>query len=350
MVTVFGFGILVFLIACSASNSSASSSGNAGAAQTEIKKIVAKVGHPNAGQEFDQYQYFLVEMNKKLEELSNNTVGLEIYPDGVLGSERDMFDSVKMGVQDMVFGSTVPISSSVPQLQIFDMPFLFDTVDEYRKLISDDRGTFDEVRTILLNDFNMKNIIFADGGFRRLMGKDTPMTSIDRIKGRKVRITDNRITSRIYILLGAIPTNVAWSEMFTAHQQGTVDAAEWPLFSAHSAGFAEVTDWYAFSDIYAMILYLNINKNLWDGFTPEQQQWFQDAAVYARAEQFKMIDEKSEEFLKEFEAAKCKVYRDVDKKALKDATAVMWKEFRDEIGGNFIDGVRARLEEIRAGK
>jgi TRAP-type C4-dicarboxylate transport system substrate-binding protein len=95
---------------------------------------------------------------------------------------------------------------------------------------------------------------------------------------------------------------------------------------------------------------LNINRGLWDGFTADQQKWLTEAEKYAKGEQFKMIDEKSEEFLNDFEAAGCKVYRDFDKQPFKDATAVMWDEFRAEIGGDFIDSIKNRVEEIRSGK
>ena len=180
MKKIFALGLCLFLVV---GLFSVSAGGGKEDTATAGKKVV-KVGHPNAGQEYDQYQYLLVAMDRKLGELSKGTLGLDIYSDSVLGSERDMFDSVKMGVQDMILGSTVPISSSVPQLQIFDMPYLFDNTEEFRKLISDDKGTLDEVRTALLNNYNMKNLIFAEGGFRRLMGKGEPMTSVDKIKGK----------------------------------------------------------------------------------------------------------------------------------------------------------------------
>jgi TRAP-type C4-dicarboxylate transport system substrate-binding protein len=333
---------------CSASDSR-STAGTPEKAETASKKII-KTGHCNAGQEYDQLHYLVLKLDQKLVQLSNGTMGLEIFSDSVLGSERDMFNSVKMGTLDIQLGSTVAVSTSIPQLQIFDMPFLFDSVTEFRRFITDDRGALDGLKKIYENDFNMKLLVFAEGGFRRLMGKGDPMLTIDKIKGKKIRISDNRITSRIYTLLGAIPTNVAWTEVFTAHQQGTIDAGEWPLFSAHSAGFAEVTTWYVFSDIYMMTLELIINKDIWNSLSPEQQKWVQDSSDYARDEQFKMIDTKGEEFLQDFDKQGCKVYRDVNKKSLKDATAVIWTEFRDEINGQFIDSVRKRIDEIRAGK
>jgi TRAP-type C4-dicarboxylate transport system substrate-binding protein len=351
-----GLILVCFFVICGSVFFSCSASDNKSTAGTQEKaktadKKILKLGYGNAGQEYDQMHYLAVKLDQKLVQLSNGTMGLELFPDSVLGSDRDMFSSVKMGTLDMMLSSTVAISTSIPQLQIFDMPFLFDSVKEFRTFITDDRGVLDGLKKIYENDdLNMKLLVFAEGGFRRLMGKGDPMLTIDKIKNKKIRITDNRITSRIYNLLGAIPTNVAWMEVFTAHQQGTIDAGEWPLFTAHSSGFAEVTKWYVFSDIYMMVLEVIINKDLWNSLNPEQQNWVQDASSYARDEQFKMIDTKSEEFLQDFDKQGCKVYRDVNKKPLKDATAGMWAEFRDEIGGQFIDSVRKRIDEIRAGK
>ncbi len=145
------------------------------AENTSDKVITIKVGHPNAGQEYDQYQYYLTKMDQKLNELSGGTMRLEIYSDGVLGSERDMFESVKMGTLDMACNATVTQSSSIPALQVFDMPYLFDSAEEFRTLFLDDKGVLDSIRNTLYDEWNMKNIGFAEGGFRRLMGKGDPI-------------------------------------------------------------------------------------------------------------------------------------------------------------------------------
>lgn len=348
LLLVLALALSLFAGCGSSDTSSDASTGSTGSdSSASAEEIVIKVGHPNPGTEYDQYQYYLQTMSDKLEELSGGTMRLEIYSDGTLGSERDMFESVMMGTLDMAFNATVTLSSSITPLQIFDMPYLFDNEAEFRALFSDEQGLFDDVYATLEEDWNMHCLGFAEGGFRRLMGKDDPMTSIESIAGKKIRIADNVITSRIYTLLGGIPTNIAWSEVFTAHQQGTIDAGEWPLFSAYSSGFDEVTDWYVFSDIYAMILILNINQDLWDSFSEEQQAWMVEAEAVAKQAQFEMIDVKSEEFLAEFEANGCEVIRDFDKTPFIEATAVMWDEFRDDIGGDFIDAVNARLDEIR---
>lgn len=314
------------------------------------EQIVLSIAHVNASSDTDQLHHYITQTKAKLEELSGGTMTMDIYGDASLGTDKELFEMCSYGTLDMTANGTSTCNGGVDEFQLFEMPYLFPEGDpQARAFLADDGGTLDFIRERWEQDWNVKLLDLMDAGFRNLMGSGEPMTDPTKTAGMKIRTSDNVIIKRIIELIGGIPTNMAWTEMYTAYQQGVLDAGEWPIFSAYHAGFQEVTEWCVRSEFYPLIIGMTINVDRWDSLTEEQQGWLTESIDYGREEAYKLIDELGNQYFEEITADGCVVYT-IDKEPFIQAVEPIWDEFRDYFGGDFIDEVRAQIDSSYTAK
>lgn len=224
------------------------------------------------------YVLGLVAMQKALEEYSNGEMTLDIYPNSALGGESDMMDAVSMGTQDMVLSSTGPIpsfSSATTNWSTLDLPYLFETEE-------DAYAVFDsEVGQALLAEFEgtgIKAIGFWENGFREMTNNSKEVATPADLSGMKIRTMENAVHMATYTALGATPTAMAWGEIFSALQQGTVDGQENPLAIILTAKVYEVQKYVSMIDLFYSPCVLMISEDVYNGFTDEQREAFDKAA------------------------------------------------------------------------
>ena len=242
------------------------------------------------------YVLGLVEMQKKLEELSGGKMTLDIYPNSALGGESDMMDAVSNGTQDMVLSSTGPIpsfSTATKRWSTLDLPYLFKDREQAYKVLDGAIGQK------LLQDFNgtgVKAIGFWENGFRELTNNKKEIKTPADLAGMKIRTMENAVHMATYKQLGATPTAMAWGEIFSALQQGTVDGQENPLAIILTAKVYEVQKYLSMIDLFYSPCVLMINEDIYNGLTDEQKKWFDEAAEYGKQQERKIsqdIDSKA---------------------------------------------------------
>ena len=217
------------------------------------------------------YVLGLVEMQKKLEEYSNGEMTLDIYPNSALGGESDMMDAVSMGTQDMVLSSTGPIpdfSSATDNWATLDLPYLFETAEDAYKVLDG------EIGQSLLDEFQgsgIKAIGFWENGFRELTNNTKEVATPADLAGMKIRTMENAVHMATYTALGATPTAMAWGEIFSALQQGTVDGQENPLAIILTAKVYEVQKYITMIDLFYSPCVLMINEDIYNNFTDEKK-------------------------------------------------------------------------------
>jgi TRAP-type C4-dicarboxylate transport system substrate-binding protein len=338
--TITAFVGMFLIGACSGSSNSA-----VPVASTEAK--VLRVSHSNATTEKDQVHTYFTQAAIKVEELSSGKLKLDIYGNGAIAQDRDAFEMISMGTLDLFLAAYANFATTIPKVQIFVLPYVFPTEEVSRKFFREPAGALDELYAEFRDKWHMTIINNNNIGTRHLLGNGEPMTNIAAMKGKKIRIADSRIHFRIFETLGAIPTNINWSEIYPAYQQRLLDAGEWPLFSAASAGFAEVTSWYVYTGFQHNLCFTAIANTTWEKLTDQEKKWLVDALAFGREESYKLMDSYGEEILAEWEKKGVKIYRDIDTKPFKEALQPLYTEFRGEIGGNFIDAVTARVKELQ---
>jgi tripartite ATP-independent transporter DctP family solute receptor len=141
-------------------------------------------------------------------------------------NEREMIESVQIGTIDCTFTSTGPVGNFVPEVRIFDVPFLF-------RDSAHARGVLDsEIGQSVLQRFTARGlvgVIWTENGFRHLTNSRREVNAPADLRGLKVRTMENQVHMRAFSTLGALPTPMAFSELIPALQQGTVDGQENPI-------------------------------------------------------------------------------------------------------------------------
>jgi len=193
----------------------ASISGPATAAE-----IVLKAGHTqNAGEPMDRA---LTIMSEHLEKATGGKATIKIFPSMQLGGEMEMIKQVLTGTLDIVTPSNAPLTNFVPELKIFDMPFLF----------RDEAHMIKVLRGPVLQDIS--NIVAKRGirllgvfniGVRHIMSKK-PVKSIADLKGLKIRTMQSKYHMAAFNAFGANATPISYAELYSSLQTGVVDGAE----------------------------------------------------------------------------------------------------------------------------
>ena len=198
------------------------------------------LGH--AMQESTESHKMLVALKNALEEYSDGKIILTIYPNGQMGSDSEMIASCVAGDIDMVYQSGSTHATFVPETMIFDTPFLFSGYDQ------------DTVESVLTDSTfrDLYNQANEAGGLVCLMlrSSDTmnltanrSVTSMEELKGLKIRTAQSETRMAIWDALGANPTPLAFNELYMALQNGTVDAQDNNLMNAVNSALYEVQEY-----------------------------------------------------------------------------------------------------------
>ena len=169
------------------------------------------------------------QMNESLDwfakRIADRKVGLEIVVlgGGQLGGERDYIEGMTLGSIQMAQVSTAPLSQFIPDFDLFSLPYLFNSTEQFKKVVSGPvAAQFDK----LAQARGMKILAWFDNGYRDVFNKDRPIVKPKDLDGLKIRVMESPVMVKTLDDMGASATPMSYSELYTALQQGVVDGAE----------------------------------------------------------------------------------------------------------------------------
>ena len=168
---------------------------------------------------------------------SEGKIKVELYPNAQLGGDRELCEGVQMGTIQMAIPSTSALAGFDKRIQVLDLPYLFTTREAAFEAVDGELGQ-------KLNEFLGKKGFYVVGylgnGFRHVTNSKQPITKPEDLSGLKIRTMENPMHLAFFKELGANPTPMSWGELYTALQQGTVDAQENPYAMIDDGKFYEV--------------------------------------------------------------------------------------------------------------
>lgn len=218
---------------------------------------------------------------ERVAEQSDGRITVEIFPDGQLGGEREMVESVQAGNLQMTSPSVGVLANFDESLQVFDFPFMFDDAETAYEVLDGEVGT-----ELLagLDDSGLHALGYGENGFRHLATADEVVTSPDQMSGMKLRTMEVPMHIAYWQSIGANPTPMPFTEVFTALQQGVVEGVENPFQLIYTAKFHEpASNLTTTAHIYDPEIPL-INKEFFDSLTAEDQEIIQSSMDEAIAE------------------------------------------------------------------
>ncbi len=212
-------------------------------------------------------------------ELSDGSMKIQVYPNSVLGGDRELLESCSDGDIPFVVQNTAPQVTFMKDIAVFDMPCVYDDIEDVRKAI-DDQEFMDRIGKVY-HEGGYELLGYADQGFR-VMSTNRKVTSIDDFKNQKIRTMENSFHMDFWKQLGANPTPMTFSEVYIGLQQGTIDAQENPYEVIVSNKLYEQQDYVIETNHLPHLISLIVSDEFMQTLTEEQQEIIRQAADIAK--------------------------------------------------------------------
>ena len=239
---------------------------------------VLKLAH-NLPQSHSVHQA-VVYLAEQLRSISGQAMTLRIYPSGQMGDAVDTLQMLQIGALDMSKGSSSDLESFESSYSLFNLPFLFRDEKHFDDVLRGDAG-----RKIMnmTRDRGFFCVASYVAGYRSFYAKKA-IHSPDDLKGMKVRVQVSPINLEMIQLMGGSPTPLPFGEVYTALQQGVVDAAENNEASWVDTRHIEVTHFFSETRHLSQPDFLAVSTRSWNRLSVEQRAWLQEAI--SRSEDF----------------------------------------------------------------
>ncbi|MGX1309187.1 tripartite ATP-independent transporter DctP family solute receptor [Amorphus suaedae] len=234
----------------------------------------------------------------KVDELSNGSMEIQIFPDRQLGGVKELTEGVRFGTVDMTINSSSAMADQIPGINALQFPFLVNGYSEFADLV-----VTPEAQALYegLGKSGAIALTIYEGGQRHFLTIDKPVTTMDDFKGLKTRVAPVRLHLDVFKALGTNPTPMAYGEVYTGLETHALDAVETNISSIAAEKYSEVAKNVLLTGHYFWPGLLMINKVKYDSLTPEQQEILHKAALETVKPQIQALDEYDNELMKKLE-------------------------------------------------
>lgn len=237
----------------------------------------------------------ILEFQKVLEISSRGALKVKIFPDGQLGSEREVLELLQIGSVAATKVSAATLSNFVPEYNILGIPYLFRDKQHLFDVLEGPIG-----KSILEkgSKFWLRGLCYFDAGSRSFYTIDKAIRTPEDLKGLKIRVMNNQMAINMVNSLGASATPLSYSELYTAMQQGVVDGAENNSPSFVSSNHYEISKYYTLDQHSFVPDVLLIGTKYWEKLSEDEKLWVQDAADQSAQAQKKYWNDSVDESMK----------------------------------------------------
>ncbi len=212
-----------------------------------------------------------------LKDVSGGKMTVSLFPNGTLGAINEMPAMLQQGSCDATIIVSSALVDLVPEMGVFDLPFLFASYGDAQKAVEGEVGAKLAQK---IEEQGMHHEGWMTMGFREVTS-NKEIKSLADFKGLKIRTQSNEVHQDIFKALGAAPTVINFSELYTALEQGTVDAEENPYVNIYNNTYYEVQKYLVETNHVFQVAGLVFSKDTYDGLSDEQKSWVGQAAKAA---------------------------------------------------------------------
>lgn len=289
----------------------------------------------------DPYAIMARDLQTELEERLPGKFDVQMFPNNQLGDEKQMLEGLQYGTLDVGIITNASIANVDPAFQLNDMPFLFADEAQAHMVLDGDVGQE------MLGKLSAKGMVglgFAEGGFRHMINNTRPVETPDDVKGVKFRTMQNPVFIGMFSSLGGNPTPMAWSETFTAAQQGTIDGLEIPLAVIYANKYPEVTKYLSLTKHTYSALGVIASQRTFGKLSDEEQAAFKEAVAAAITKQREEVAKNSAELIQQLKDAGMTVNEIDDPAAFREKVLPVYDEFKGKIGAKLFDKALSEVQ------
>ncbi|MBQ7736212.1 MAG: TRAP transporter substrate-binding protein [Oscillospiraceae bacterium] len=333
--------LIVMSLAACGGNKTASGTSNSTSAATE--SVTIKVSYPGA--ETHPWHKAALIFKENVESRSNGKITVDLFPNQSLAPLRETVEGIQNGTIEMGIVTTSNITTFEPKLQIFDLPYLFPTQEIADTILDGEIG--DEMAAILLEK-GFKVCSYLDYGFRSLSNTKKPITCPDDVKGMLVRAPEMPMLVSWLEYMGANSTVVAGSELFSALQQGVVDAQDNGVVTMASGKYYEVEGYMTETNHILAVAVTVFNKDFFEGLPTEFQQILQEECdnltTNARQGMADSLDT-ARQTCKDNGMEFYELSAD-ELQAFVDSGRAIWPQYYDQLDTDMLNRISAKVDEL----
>lgn len=329
------------LTACGKGESAPAGTAAAGKPENEAQgdaSTILKLGHGQT--EVHPYHLGAERFASLVKEKTEGRVEIQIYPNGALGQERDMVEGLTLGTVDMCITTNAPLTNFASRFGVFEFPYLFKDYEHAHKVLDGETGQ-DIMKD--LEPLNIVGLAYFENGFRNITNSKHTINTVSDLAGLKIRVMESPVHIASFQAMGANPTPMAWSEVYTAIQQGTIDGQENPTMAIVDGKIYEVNKYMSVTEHFYSPAELLISKAVFDKLSAEDQKALREAAdeakVYQRDEAYQI---NNTDKLSVLEENGVEITR-VDKSSFEEAVKSVYEKNEKEYG-ELIRKVQAEAE------
>lgn len=274
-----------------------------------------------------------------LAELSNGEMGVKIFPDGQLGSEREVVELLQIGSIAMTKVSAATMANFAPEYKVLGVPYLFRDKEHMFTSLEGPTG-----RKILDagSDYRLKGLCFYDAGSRSFYTVKRPIKDPADLDGMKIRVMNHQMSVDMVNAMGGAATPMAYGELYSALEQGVVDGAENNPPSFVTSRHYEIAKYYTLDEHSSIPDVLLIGTEYWNALTPQQQEWVQEAASRSAVAQKEFWRKNVEECMQILEEAGVEIFRPQKSDFAKSTQAVLDEFSQDPVMKQLVDEILAQ--------
>jgi len=294
--------------------------------------------------EKDSFHMSALKFKEIVEEKTAGRIIIEIHPNAELGDERTLLEGMQMGTIDMGVITNGPIANFLPEIAVFEMPFLFGTPEEAYSVLDGPIG-----QKILKNMENVKlhGLAYSERGFRNLTNSVRAVNTAGDMKGLKIRLMENPLYVDTFKALGANAVPMAWTECLTALSQGTIDGQENPVVVIYSFKLYESQKYMTLDrHTYAPATILT-SLSVWNSLSPEDQKIFSEAAKEAGNAAREYNNNNEAEQLKVIKENGMEVTENPDFDSFREAVKPVYEKYGPKFG-SLLEEIQEELANFRS--
>lgn len=338
--SIMACAMILSLAACGSSSSAPSAPSSSAPAAAESKTL--SIGYTTAANEDDPYHFTALKFKEIVESKTEGRITVNVYPSSQLGSEPEMWEGMQTGTCDMAVMTNAYVSSYVPANGTLDLPFIFSDLEQARTVVD---GEFGQALIDNMAGTGVTCLAYSEGGFRQLCTRDAAIRTPADLAGLKIRCMETKTYLSAYGSLGVNATPMAWGELLTALQQGTVDGCDAPLSVLYTNGFPDICEYIDNVNLFYSPLPVCISTSIYESMSAEDQQILKDAAVEAGKAARANNDATAESMEADLTAQGMTIVSEdeVDGDAFRAAVQSCYEEMESYVGADWMNQIKSQV-------
>lgn len=335
--------LLGSLSSCNRSQESSAST-TSGSTDTSSSPRVVVAGH--TGNARTTYQVGMEKFKEEVEKNTNGRFRVEIYPQ-TLGGDQELMQSLQIGTADFGEVNTSVLASIVPELGIFDLPFIFTSRDQAYAVFDGEIG--DYFRQLVLDSGSgLVPVAYWENGFRNFTNNVRPIHNPDDMLALKMRSMQSNIHLEAFRLWGADPTPMSLSESITAMQQGVIDGQDNNIDTITANSMWEYQKYFSESWHFYGNKMLLFSNQFWSSLSDEDKEIFTNAAYAARDAEREECMNRYDQQLETLRSNGMEIvpHDEIDTEAFMVRVEPIYESYTAQYGDEYVNAIREIGKEV----